>query len=155
MKKVKSMLSVFILSAIVLFSCSKEEIIESNSSSSNEISSSAKISDPYELLKKGDNVLYQKLETSRGGNYVNFVGGIIKEECVAVGAATPMCCYSGSLCYIIVEADVENMKNDENTHIMMYEKSNGEIERFKGNVSKLEIVDNQIISGEFNINEEY
>jgi hypothetical protein len=155
MKKVKSILGISILSAVVLFSCTKEEIIESNSSGSIETSSSAKISDPYELLKKGDFTLYQELETYRD-DYVNFVPGVVDVDAVNSGGnISPLNCYNGSLCYIIVVGTQSSSKDESITHVMMYQENDGTIKRFKGNVSKLEIVESQIISGEFNINEEY
>ena len=85
MKKTNLLISILVLGVVIFFSCTKEEIIQANSSKKSEPENRSKISDPYELLKKGDVELYQELETSRGGDYVNFVPGTVNPDAVESG----------------------------------------------------------------------
>lgn len=145
---------IIIAASAIIFSCTKDDSFISNTSSSSNTEQVEKISDPYELLKKGDYELFKQLETKKD-DYVNFVPGLVLPDDINSGGnISPINCYRGSLCYIIVEAD-QNSKGSSNSHVMMYQQDNGQIKRFKGNTVDLEVIDNEIVSGEFIINEEY
>ncbi len=137
---------------VLLGSCTKEKtepIVGNENNSGNSL-----ITNPVELLKKGDYELYCNVQTSR--DYVNFVGGVMRQDCIDNYKVSPMCCMTGSLCYIIVEADgPEDERNSNDMRLIYQNSSTRKIERFKGFGDKLVINNGQVLDGDFIISEQY